>query len=188
MPGPVSAALERFVQRARELTPDREFPPQPWDPDWPSACVRGAPDSGGRVRWQPVAQSTPVDFSGLEHALELSIHPDVKDYYGTFWSAGLEAQAEEGPVTLIQLWNRQDFDRLIENLIGHALAKRRARQPFTLFFATTDPDSELFLSIDNASGQVLLEEPGRAPERIVDHDLASFLDRLTPSPAQPRIY
>ena len=40
-------------------------------------------------------------------------------------------------------------------LIGHALAKRRARAPFSVFFACSEQDSELFLSVDNTTGEVL---------------------------------
>ena len=113
--------------------------------------------------------------------MELTVHPDIKEYYGAYWSAGLEADAPQGPVSLILLWNPDDADRLVENLIGHALAKRRRRSPFTVFFACTAADSELFLTVDNASGEVLLEKPGYKPIEVVAPSLAEFLGRLTPA-------
>jgi SecY interacting protein Syd len=122
------------------------------------------------------------DFAGLERALELPVHPDIKAYFGSFWSGGLEASAADGHVSLIMLWNPADADRLIENLIGHALAKRRARAPFTVFFACTEPDSDLFLSVDNASGAVVLEAPGAKPIRTVAASLTDFLRDLEPAP------
>ena len=48
--------------------------------------------------------------------------------------------------------------------------------------------SELFLSIDNESGIVLLEEPGKSPIREVETDIETFLDRLEPKMRQPDIY
>jgi len=123
-------------------------------------------------------QDTP-DFSGLERALEQPVHPDIKAYYGSFWSACLQAKASEGELTLIQVWNDQDFDRLIENILGHAFAKSRIKAPLTLFFASTD-DQELILSVDNASGEVVLEHPGARPLRSVAGTLAEFLARLDP--------
>jgi SecY interacting protein Syd len=69
----------------------------------------------------------------------------------------------------------------VENLIGHALAKRRARAPFTVFFACTEPDSELFLSVDNATGEVMLEAPGAKPLRTVAPSLTVFLRGLVPA-------
>ena len=51
----------------------------------------------------------------------------------------------------------------------------------SVFFACTEPDSELFLSVDNNSGAVLLEKPGFKPVREVASDLASFLTTLVPT-------
>ena len=91
-------------------------------------------------------------------------------------------------MSLIQLWNKNDFERLIENLLGHAIEKKRSKHQLTIFFANTERDSELFLSIENSTGHVLLEEPGKAPLRKVEKNLATFLNRLTPSPLPPHIY
>lgn len=129
-----------------------------------------------------------MSFQGLSNALEIAIHPDIQAYYGSFWCGSIEAESEEGHVSLIQLWNPDDFDRLIQNLIGHALMKRRSKQPFTVFIANTEADSELFLSIDNDSGAILLEEPGKPPLRQVEDNLVAFLNRLTPVLQPPDIY
>ncbi|MEJ2090499.1 MAG: SecY-interacting protein Syd [Gammaproteobacteria bacterium] len=128
------------------------------------------------------AETAGADFAPLERALEIMVHPDIKAYYGAYWSAGLEAEAVEGHVSLLFLWNAADAERLNENLIGHAMAKQRAKAPMTIFFACTEPDSELFLSVDNDSGTVVLEKPGYQPIREVAADLASFLATLVPRP------
>ncbi len=183
---PVDVALDDFVRRYLAAYPDLW---DVYDPHWRSPCETGEPQSGPdgelRVPWQPLRRHGPVDdFAGLERALEFPIHEDVRRYYGRYWSGGLEAEAPEGHVSLLLLWNGEDADRLVENLIGHALAKRRARSPFTVFFACTEPDSDLFLSIDNDTGCILLEEPGRPPRREVAPTLADFLTTLAPAPPQ----
>ncbi len=142
------------------------------DPEWTSPAE--LPGGG----WRPVAQATPVDFRGLAHALEVTVHPDAVTWYSRWWAGQLDAEADEGEVHLIQLWNPQDFESLVANLIGHALNKRRSKAEFSVFFATTEEDSELFLSIDNASGAVVLESPLDPPIREVAPDLATFLARL----------
>jgi SecY interacting protein Syd len=86
------------------------------------------------------------------------------------------------------LWNAEDFDRLIANLIGHALAKQKSRHEFTVFIANTDPDTEVFLSIDNSSGAILLEEPGKPPLCQVEADIHTFLRRLKPKNRPTDIY
>jgi len=179
---PVTQALGDFVARYLEQYPTLV---DPFDPDWRSPCEIAAPtrvEGVDVVPWRPLPRAHADDFAGLEHALELTVHPDVRAYYGSYWSGGLEATAVEGHVSLILLWNPADAERLIENLLGHALAKRRARAPFTVFFACTEPDSELFLSVDNDSGAVVLEKPGARPLRTVAPSLTAFLRGLVPAP------
>ena len=157
-----------------------------FDPEWRSKSETH--QTGDRTFWRPVVQDEPVDFSGLANAVGEPIHPDICTFYGSYWAGNLETASTEGHVSLIQLWNHDDFDRLVANLIGHYMAKQRINQPFTVFFANTEFDSEHFLSIDNQTGVILLEEPGKAPIREVDSDISIFLDRLTPVKGEPGIY
>jgi SecY interacting protein Syd len=181
----VRTALAGFVDRA--LARYGTFH-DPFDPEWRSPCEVGEPvrgtDGSLVVPWRPLKRAHADDFAPLERALEVPIHPDIKAYYGAYWSGGLEATAPEGHVSLILLWNPEDSERLVENLIGHALAKRRARSPFTVFFACTEPDSDLFLSVDNESGAVVLERPGDRPLRQVRGSLIELLDGLEPAPPE----
>ncbi|MBT4162709.1 MAG: SecY-interacting protein Syd [Gammaproteobacteria bacterium] len=178
-------ALAEFIDRTLSLTEPGVLT-LPFDSEWRSDCELY--QAGDQTCWRPVPQSPVVSFAGLTNAVEADIHPDIEAYYTSYWSGTLEAESEEGRVSLIQLWNSEDFDRLVANLIGHALAKSRARHPFTVFFANTEPDSELFLSIDNETGTVLLEEPGKAPLREVESDIDTFLRRLEPKIRLPDIY
>jgi SecY interacting protein Syd len=185
----VQTALSQFVSHYEKSYPELT---EIFDPEWRSPCETSEPyqDDDGivRVPWSPLARGLKVpeehDFAGLENALETEIHPDIKAYYGSFWSGGLEAEAPQGHVSLILLWNAEDASRLIENLIGHALAKRRARAPLSVFFACTDQDSELFLSVENTTGEVLIEKPGHKPVDVVAGSLASFIDSLVPAPPE----
>ncbi len=173
----ISAALAGLIDTSLALTDDRLLQ-SPLDPDWRSPCEVYSRDDV--TWWRPTQQSPRVDFSGLAQAFETPIHPDICDYYGSYWSGTLEADSAEGRVSLIQLWNPEDFERLVANLVGHALTKQRRRQALTVFIANTEPDSELFLSVDNATGAVLLETPGKPPLRKVEANLGTFLARLTP--------
>ena len=167
-----------------------------FDPNWRSPCETAEPynapgDPAGvqRIRWAPLrrhSEASAEDFSPLERALDIEIHQDIKDYFGAFWSGGLEAEAPDGHVSLILLWSDADRERLIENLIGHAMAKQRARSGFSVFFACTETDSELFLSVDNASGAILLEKPGYKPIRQVAENLGELLSSL--KPAEPSLH
>lgn len=164
------------------------------DQEWPSPCEIGDPwmdeDGEEKIRWQPVRRHHIADdFVGLESALEMPIHEDIKTHYGRYWSANLEAEAPDGHVSLLFLWNHEDSKRLVENLIGHAVACRHNRTPFSVFFACTEADSDLFLTVNNETGNVQLEEPGKRPIRKVSESLEEFMSLLVPastnSPAHP---
>ena len=169
--------LQRYVDHFQRV--NGTLPTQLHDPAWVSPCQVGEPDADGMIQWQPRKRSPGADFGGLEHALEVEIHPDIKSFYGCYWADVMKLEAQEGGLTLIQIWNEDDFDRLVGNVLGHAMAKQRIKAPLTVFIATTD-EGEDMLSVENASGRVVLEEPGSLPIREISPSLAQFLDRLSP--------
>lgn len=175
-------SLDRFI----ELTLERY--PKLWneyDPNWRSPCEIGEPlevEGVAAVEWRPRARQSADDFSGLENAFETDIHPSIKDYYGSYWSGGLEGTCNEGHVSLMFLWNDKDRARLIDNLIGHALAQKKSRSPLSIFFACTDSSSAYYLAVNNTTGEVQLELPGRKPIQVVESSLSTFINRLTPAP------
>lgn len=175
----VESALDAFITRMLDLQPTP--PRMPYDEHWPSLCYQEDAVSGALVPWRPVRQTCPSDmFERLEAALGVSIHPDLIAFYCRYWSDPLPALCEEGNLSLLQVWNEQDMERLRSNLIGHAIALQKQKRPLTLFFACTEPDGEYFLSIDNSSGEVLLEKPGQKPLRTIAGSMAEFIDSLTP--------
>jgi SecY interacting protein Syd len=184
----VRQALDNFIDDTLICYPDLSVP---FDANWRSLCEIGEPHPGPNgdpsIGWRPAARSPDTafdDFDPLEQALEIEVHPDIKAYYAGYWAAGLEAEAVDGHVSMLFLWNVDDVARLNENLIGHALSKRRAKCPMSIFFACTELDSELFLSVDNDSGRILLEKPGHKPIRQVAESLHEFLQTLVPRPPQ----
>ena len=192
----VATELGRIVSAINKAYPTLY---DPFDPEWRSPCETGAPrpaansgslsdsSTGWEVPWRPLArQANAADilFEPLERALERKVHDDIKTYYASYYSGGLEADSAEGPVSLLQLWNDADTERLIENLLGHFLAQTRSKSPFSVFFALTEVDSEMFLTVENNTGHVLLERPGYRPVRTVANSLAEFLSGLTPAPPE----
>ena len=178
----IDTFVEHYVKTHPALTIEH-------DPQWASPCEIGIPWRDGDdllTAWQPVRRErlegdAGHDFSGLENALEIEIHPDIKTHYGRYWSANLEAEAPDGHASFLFLWNEADAQRLVENLIGHAVACRHNKVPFSVFFACTEPDSDFYLTLNNDTGRVQVEEPGRPPVRIVCDTLAEFYDLCVPA-------
>jgi len=157
------------------------------DDEWPSPCevslenkkVRGAGISTGLVFWQPVNIEQELDFDNVESALELVLHSDIKTYFTTLYSESLDATCEEGGLSLLFAWNKEDFQRLQENLIGHILMKQRLKQAETIFFAVTD-EEDMIISIANDTGAVWVERVGCVPHKKLADSLAQFISKLIP--------
>ena len=176
-------ALDRFVIATLSNYPTLW---SEYDPTWRSSCEVGDPrpfQSYTAVPWRPTPRyHAEHEFERFEQAIEAKIHPSVKQYYSSYWSGCLEAESAYGHVSLILLWNEDDRDRLLENLIGHVLTQKRYRIPLSIFFACTTVDSRLFLTVNNSTGEVQLERPAYKAERIVAPSLSDFLANLTPAP------
>ena len=102
------------------------------------------------------ATTTQLDFRALETALtDLSQH--VKDYYGRWFAGDLNVivthQQQHG-LSLLQTQGPEDAERLLQNITGHILMKRKLKQPETVFIGLAHEADDLLVSIDNQSGVV----------------------------------
>ncbi|MBU2966433.1 SecY-interacting protein [Amphritea sp. 2_MG-2023] len=179
--------IDAFVELSikQQLDQIGRAPLTTYDPEWPSDCLQSVAEPDQPVNWLPVRQpdsSNSCDdmFDRLEQALGYSIHLDLRTWYRRYWSEPLPATSDWGDLSLLFLWSEKDCERLRGNLVGHLLTKQKQKRPPTLFFACTEPDGEKFLSIDNQTGEVWLEQPGKKPIMKLADSLALFLDKLTP--------
>jgi len=155
------------------------------DEQWPSPCEQNKTKNGaalldGHVFWQPsVITSEQLSFVNVESALNTSLHEDIKNYFTSIYSESLEAQCEDGKLSLLFAWNEDDFQRLQENIIGHILMKQRLKQPITVFFAVTD-EEDTIISFDNDSGAVWVERVGCKPHKKLTDSIVDFINMLEP--------
>lgn len=180
----VSSAYANFIARSLDWHQQHQVAMKTWlDPQAVSPCQLATVDSE-QVLWQPVRQSPAADFSNVEHALELTLHPAIKAFYSEWYGANLAAKHTKGPLALLMPWHQPDVARLQENIIGHILMKRRLKQQETVFFAVTDDDN-IMLSILNQDGAVYQESVGKDVRVKVADSLDAFLDALTPMAYSP---
>ncbi|KEQ16214.1 SecY-interacting protein [Endozoicomonas numazuensis] len=177
----VKDALNDFHEKFRRCyeIKHQSLPVIEHDSDWPSPCEQQEVADLAEVSWQPVVCEPRLDFDNIESALELELHPDIKAYYGSFYSANLPARTGEGELELLFAWSSKDFERLQENLLGHIWMKRKLRQPVTLFFAVTDME-DINLTLNNETGEIWAEKVGKKPHRKVASNMAEFLNTLEP--------
>ena len=156
-----------------------------FDKDWDSPCFQTNGlvniEDDQKLAWRPILQAETSTLQNLEEALEITIPTELQQLFCRYYSHDLNAQADYGNLTLLQVWNADDFDRLQKNLIAHVLMKRRLKQEDTLFFALTD-EEDFILTIMLSTGAVMLEKVGKAPQREIAANLTDFIAQLKPLP------
>lgn len=172
-------ALADLHQRyAESYGREGRYPRAEYVPEWDCPCYRGEPD-GAEIGWQAVPQQPPLDFTATEKALELSFHPAVRAFFSGFYAGDLAVRFRGRKLTLLQVMHPEDGQRLLQNLVGHVLMKRRLEQPATLFIGVGAEDDAM-LTVHNEHGAVGLELAGQNQQEILASDLADFLQRVEP--------
>lgn len=193
-------SMENFFKKFINLTASQtgHLPVIEYNSQWHSSCLRGerftpAGSSQSLSYWQPLKRevnydllennllennSAENDLAGIEKALEIDLHPDIKTFFTGFWSDHIDANYQHGNLTLLFVWNAEDMQNLIKNQLGHALDKIRNRQELSFFIACTEAD--FIISIVNTTGHIVLERPGSKPEKILAQSLRDFFDDLEP--------
>ncbi|WP_432453866.1 SecY-interacting protein [Agarivorans sp. QJM3NY_29] len=177
MSSTISSPLASIYAKFEQQWQNSSYPKLDYDEQWLSPCILSSPQQQ-QVDWHPVVRKIVADFSGIETALELTLHPSIKSFYGDYYASSLVVNFQNNRIELVQPWNEQDFELLLENMIGHLLMQRRLKQPPTVFIATTDDEMQI-VSIDNNSGEVLLEQLGKGVERVLASTLDEFLEQLS---------
>ncbi|MEW6981963.1 SecY-interacting protein [Colwelliaceae bacterium 6471] len=154
------------------------FPSVDKDEDWPSPCLEEEFDEQ-KMLWKPHKIVDDLSFENIESALELEFHPDIKTYFTCAYGDAIHAECQEGELSLLLPWSKEDFARLQENIIGHVLMKQKLKQAITIFFAVTD-EEDMILSVNNNSGEVWVERVGCEPHKKIADSLTEFLSMLTP--------
>lgn len=179
MPDQVVSALSTlFTRWVRFQFQSGGLPARDFDAEWRSPCETDWQD-GPTVHWQPCRREVAGSLANVATGLEVVLHPSLYGYYDHWFAGPLLFMFKGLRIELTLPWNEDDYLRLQENLIGHALMQRQLRLPLTFFVAATRSEQHI-ISLDNATGEVLYEALGKRERRVLAASLPLFLQRLEP--------
>lgn len=142
-----------------------------------SPCIVASHED--EVWWLPQPFTLPQNLDAVERALDIQLQPAVTALFTAQFAGDMAGTYDGKALSLLQVWNEDDFTRVQENLIGHLVMKRRLKHSPTLFIATTESELEV-ISVCNLSGEVVIEQLGTLKKQVIAPSLESFLISLQP--------
>ena len=180
-------ALEDFINKYHQQYQETyDEAPRYYPAGESSACIIGDyhGDEEQFVHWKPMLRESSASFDNVERALDIKLHSDINEFYGTLFSAPIHFDSEFGSGELIQPWNKDNFELLQQNIIGHLMMKKKLKQPATWFIGTVD-DSDKMLTVSNDDGSVWIEVPGEEQSQQLAESIESLFTTLTVKPTIP---
>ena len=109
----------------------------------------------GYVQWQPLQQETKVDLSDLEQRLNLSIHPQIKQYFTSYWFLSLIGDIGNITLEFCSVPYGMDILKLVEECYVTGVKNFPTGNIYFEFgYASVDNDDSYLIYIDNEEAGV----------------------------------
>jgi hypothetical protein len=109
----------------------------------------------GYVQWQPRLQQKSYDFRELQKEIGCDIHPQIIDYFTTYWFLGLNGNINDVNLDLRILPSTIDVNKLIKECYNLALQNFSDKETcFEIGNACIDEDDNFLVYVSNSTCEV----------------------------------
>jgi hypothetical protein len=136
----------------------------------------GPPDEYGYVSWRPAKKTVYTDLTPVESAIEMPVHPSVKDYLNSYWFAEMAGKYGNLGITLMPVLPGIELQSFLAKLVGYKEAHNDRLEHIPL---GVEFNGDLVV-VNNRTGEVELEDYERGEFRTIAPKLETLIAGLTP--------
>ena len=150
-------ALEFFFNKQRDFWQSKYgiFPKLPYNKAIHECMIIPNTNKKGYIQWKPIPQEEKVDFSELEARLNITINPQIKQYFTSYWFLSLIGEIDDTTLDFLII----PYGINIMNLVERHYNLGKTNFPdedvcFELGFADVNGDDSYLIYVDNETTMV----------------------------------
>ncbi|MGG4489603.1 SecY-interacting protein Syd [Metabacillus idriensis] len=173
----VKKALEQYFKELINVWDKKygTYPKAPWDEEIDTLLYLSHPDDEEYVYWKPIEKSDLDDFTEIEKKLDLTIHPEIKEYFNSYWFLNLQGFYGS---RLVNLEPVEPGKHILE--FFEALKKFEENNGGELRFIQigfVSPE-DMAITIDNETGKIFIEDFETEENELLANSLTELIGNL----------
>ncbi|MDM5186242.1 SecY-interacting protein Syd [Bacillus sp. DX4.1] len=164
--------FERFVLKWNEF--NGTFPQIPINEDLDTLMYIGQKDEEGYISWKPVEKNEYHDFKEFEEKLNVILHPDIKEYFNSFWFLEMIGWIEDYNINLFPVAPGVEPYLFMERVQEYLLKERE-----TIYIPIGFESNGMLLVINNNTGEIFIEDFETEKLQFLGISLKSLISQLS---------
>ncbi|WP_145409963.1 SecY-interacting protein Syd [Paenibacillus xylanexedens] len=164
-----------FIRKyARWRKYKNSFPMISWDEDVPSFMYVGEINNENYVQWKAIPKDEIYDFSEVKNEYNIELHPDIKEYFNSYWFLELTGRYEDYSVILEPVVPGIGLRDFYRNLKEHHHSHGNQLKYIPIGFEADG----LIILVDNETGKVFIEDHESQTYEKIAENLVDLIEKM----------
>lgn len=150
------------------------FPKISWDEDVPSFMYIGEIDNEGYIQWKAAPKAEIYDFSEVKEQYNVEIHPDIKEYFNSYWFLELTGSYKDYSIILEPVIPGIGLKDFYHNLGEYYSSHENQLKYIPIGFESDG----LLVLVNNKTGEVLIEDHERGSYEKIAENLGELIKQM----------